>query len=149
MNRLSLGIKIIATFALLGGVVIFLLTNSGASEAFVYSKKVDEVMSTPGRFSQRRLRVEGVLKQGTVSFREKPCEWRFVIKGQNHALRVHFPQCVVPDTFRDDMNVSVTVQGQLKTNKVFLADQVIAKCPSKYEMKERFDQGEAIPHKMP
>jgi cytochrome c-type biogenesis protein CcmE len=38
------------------------------------------------------------------------------------------------------------VQGKLTGDGYFLANKVIAKCPSKYEMKERQHRGEKMPH---
>ena len=140
--------KVGGVFVVLCGFVTFLLAESQASDAFVYSKMVDEVMQDPGAFEGKRLRVEGDLRQGSVTRRDSPCEWRFVLEKGGQEMRVRFPECVVPDTFRDDMGISVTVQGKLE-GEVFVADEVIPKCPSKYEMKERLEQGEASPHAMP
>lgn len=133
---------------LVGGVVALLLT-SDAGDAFVYSKPVHEVMRSPDAFAGRELRVEGDLRQGSVRFREDPCEWRFVLEKEGEEMTVSFPQCVVPDTFRDDFGITVTVQGQLQGDGTFLANQVIPRCPSKYEMKERLEAGESMPHAAP
>jgi len=61
---------------------------------------------------------------------------------------VRFAQCVVPDTFRDiaGMDVGVTVEGTLAADDSFEASSVLAKCPSKYEMKEKQKSGEMMPH---
>jgi cytochrome c-type biogenesis protein CcmE len=148
-RRFSPSIKIGLVVALLGGAVAALLSTS-ASDAFVYSKLVNEVMASPGEFAGRELRVEGMLKPGSHKFREEPCEHRFVIEKQGKELPVAFPQCVVPDTFRDGMGISVVVQGKLTPGgESFLANQVIPRCPSKYEMKQRKDNGESMPHASP
>ena len=147
---LSSSVKVGIVLVLLGGAVAFLLLSSSASDAFVYSKLVNEVMASPGEFAGRELRVEGMLKPGSHKFREEPCEHRFVIEKQGKELPVAFPQCVVPDTFRDGMGISVVVQGKLTPGgESFLANQVIPRCPSKYEMKQRKDNGESMPHASP
>lgn len=139
--------KIGAVFVLLGGGVAFLLWGTEASDAFVYSKLVDEVMSEPARYEGRELRVEGQLQRGSVHFESQPsCEHRFVLARRGHEMPVRFPRCVVPDTFRDDMEMDVVVQGQLQTDGSFLANQVIPRCPSKYEMRQRGQNGEEMPH---
>jgi cytochrome c-type biogenesis protein CcmE len=144
---LSPVVKIGVVLVLLGGSVAFLLFGSSATDAFVYSKLVHEVMVDPAEFEGRELRVEGELKQGSVQFREQPCEWRFVLSKEGHEMPVEFPQCVVPDTFRDGMGISVTVQGRLtEDGGGFLANQVVPRCPSKYEMEQRAKDGEAMPH---
>lgn len=139
-------VRVSAVLVLLGGAVAFLLFGSSAQNALVYSKLVDQVMDDPSQFAGRELRVEGELKPGSIQFREEPCEWRFVIEKGGAEMPVQFPQCVVPDTFRDGMGISVTVQGQLAADGQFLANQVVPRCPSKYEMQERQKNGETMPH---
>ena len=107
---LSSATKIGLVVTLLGGAVASLLFFGSASEAFVYSKMVNEVMTAPAQFAGRELRVEGLLKPGTHKFREDPCEHRFTIEKEGKELPVAFPQCVVPDTFRDGMGISVVVR---------------------------------------
>jgi cytochrome c-type biogenesis protein CcmE len=46
------------------------------------------------------------------------------------------------------MDVGVTVEGELQADNSFEATSVLAKCPSKYEMKDRKASGEAVPHGM-
>lgn len=135
--------KIAGVFVFLAGGVMLLL----ASNVFVYSKLVDEVMSEPDRYRDRELRVEGQLRQGSVVFETEPrCEHRFVLERDGHEMPVSFPRCVVPDTFRDDMEIDVVVQGRLQPNGTFLASEIIPRCPSKYEMRERQEDGEEMPH---
>lgn len=144
-------IKVGIVFTMLGGALALLLFGSQASDALVYSKLVDEVLTKPSDFRGRELRVEGDLKQGSIKFREDPCEYRFVLGKPGKEMPVRFPQCIVPDTFKDGVGLKVTVQGKLTNEGYFLANQVIAKCPSKYEMNERAKQGEKMPagHAMP
>jgi cytochrome c-type biogenesis protein CcmE len=137
-------VKVGLVFVVLVGASVWLL--SGSDNPFVYSKLVHEVMSEPESFEGRRLRVEGELRQGSIQFREDPCEWRFVLQKEGKEMPVRFPQCVVPDTFRDGQGIQVTVQGELSDDGVFLANQVIPRCPSKYEMQERMEAGEEMPY---
>lgn len=149
-HGISTWIKIGAVFLLLGGGVAFLLSGTGASSAFVYSKLVNELMVEPDEWVGREVRVEGQLRQGSVAFVDEPtCEHTFVLEKEGLAMPVRFPRCSVPDTFRDDMPMDVVVQGTLQSNGTFLADQVIPRCPSKYEMEQRGLDGEAMPHAMP
>jgi cytochrome c-type biogenesis protein CcmE len=146
---LSPALKIALIVGFLGAAVALLLFGSSASDAFVYSKLVNEVMTSPQSFAGRELRVEGELKPGSIKFREDPCEYRFVIEKAGKEMAVQFPQCVVPDTFRDGMGISVTVQGKLTSEGGFLANQVVPRCPSKYEMQQRKKNGEVMPHAQP
>jgi cytochrome c-type biogenesis protein CcmE len=136
-------VKIGSVFVVLAGAMLFLLLGTDASDALVYSRLVDQVVADPDAHVGRPLRVEGDLRQGSVAFRESPCEWRFVIEKNERSLPVRFPECVVPDTFRDDYGIEVTVQGALQADGTFLANEVVAKCPSRYEEKMR--RGEKMP----
>jgi len=142
-------VKVGIVFVVLGAALSLLMFGSEASDALVYSKLVNEVLVKPEEFKNRELRVEGDLKQGSIQFREQPCEYRFVIGKEGKEMPVRFPQCIVPDTFKDGLGVQVSVQGRLTNEGYFLANKVIAKCPSKYEMQQRQQAGEKMPHAMP
>jgi cytochrome c-type biogenesis protein CcmE len=92
--------------------------------------------------------VQGILVKGTLVHRDQPCEYRFDIQAKGAVLPVRFPQCVLPDTFRDmpGMDVAVTAEGKLTQSGGFEASNIMAKCPSKYEMKEMQKDGQAAPH---
>jgi cytochrome c-type biogenesis protein CcmE len=131
-----------------GGIVALVMTSF--KDAAVYAKNVDQVAGAHPELAGRNLRVEGNLVHGSLKFADKPCEYRFKIKGKDNEMSVRYPQCVVPDTFRDvaGMDVGVTVEGKLTAGMggAFEATQVLAKCPSKYEMKQRGEAGEQMPH---
>ena len=131
---------------MLSAAVGFLVFGSQATDAFVYCKLVDEVLAQPEAYAGRQLRVEGELVQGSVRFRETPCEWRFALGKGDRQMPVRFPRCTVPDTFRDAPELQVTVQGTLQDEGWFLATQVIPRCPSKYEMEEQKRGGTRMPH---
>lgn len=139
-------VKVGLVFATLAAVIGLIWFSSSAEDAFVYSKLVHEVQKDPKAFENRELRVEGDLKSGSILFQEKPCEWRFVIKSEGQEMPVRFPQCIVPDTFKDGQGIKVTVQGKLTGDGYFAANQVIPRCPSKYEMQQAAERGEKMPH---
>lgn len=146
---MSSNLKIALVLTLFAGGVVAVLLTTGAGDAMTYSKLVDEVVADPSAFRNRQLRVEGKLQQGSIRFREEPCEWRFVLERNGRSMPVRFPECVVPDTFRDGMGIDVTVQGEIDAQGAFLANEVIPRCPSKYEMEQRANAGEAMPHAAP
>lgn len=138
--------RLLAVLAVLGAVVALLLQSRSV---FVYSVMVSEVVSDVGAHLDRTLRVEGQLVDGSVRFREEPCEWRFVLEHEGRRMPVEYAQCVVPDTFRDGMGISVVVEGRLRRDGSFVATQVIPRCPSRYEMEQRRQAGEPMPHAPP
>ena len=132
----------------MGTAAIAALVLTGMQDKALYSKPVDELLAQRAKFSGRPVRAEGNLVHGTLFKRDQPCEYRFTIEKNGKELPVRFAQCVVPDTFRDvaGMDVGVTVEGELRPNDTFEATSVLAKCPSKYDMQQRKQHGEQMPH---
>jgi len=120
----------------------------GMKNKAIYSKPVDELLAQRTSMVGRPVNVDGTLVHGSLMKRDKPCEYRFTIATKGTELPVRYGQCVVPDTFRDvpDIDVGVTVQGELLKDGTFEATQVLAKCPSKYEMKDKAARGDKMPH---
>lgn len=117
------------------GIAALVLTNF--KDATVYAKGVDQLLAEKGRWVGRSVRVEGVLVKGTMKFQEKPCEYQFDATKGGQTIHIRYPSCIKPDTLRDDMpEVGVTAEGKLLDNGEFQANNVLAKCPSKYEMKD-------------
>ncbi len=130
------------------GAAILTLVFTSFEGSAIYSRKVDELAAEREKLMGRNVRVEGELKRGTLVRRDEPCEYRFTMKGQKEELAVRYERCTVPDTFRDvpGLPTLVTAEGTLDPAGHFAASSIIAKCPSKYEMKERAGKGEAAPH---
>jgi cytochrome c-type biogenesis protein CcmE len=139
---------LVVLLVMAGGIVALVMTSF--KDAAVYSKNVDQVLSEGRALGGRQLRVEGNLVHGSLTRRDQPCEYRFTIKGKEAELPVSYAKCIVPDTFRDvpGMDVGVTVEGKLTAGGQFEATTVLAKCPSKYEMKEKQARGEEMPHQL-
>jgi cytochrome c-type biogenesis protein CcmE len=139
---------VIAVALAMSAAAIAALVLSGMQDKAIYSKPVDELLVHKAKFIGRPVRAEGNLVHGTLVKRDQPCEYRFSIQKNGAELPVRFAQCVVPDTFRDvpDMDVPVTVEGELHADDTFEATSVLAKCPSKYDMQQRKQQGEQMPH---
>jgi cytochrome c-type biogenesis protein CcmE len=138
----------IAVGLAMGAAAIAGLVLTGMQSKAIYSKPVDELLGQKAKFMGRPVRAEGNLVHGTLVRRDSPCEYRFTIAKNGAELPVRFAQCVVPDTFRDvpDIDVGVTVEGELQADDSFQASSVLAKCPSKYEMQQKKQNGENMPH---
>ena len=133
---------------LMAAAAVVALVLVGMQDKGIYSKPVDELVAQKDKFVGKSVRAEGNLVHGTLVKRDDPCEYRFKIEKNATEIPVRFAKCVVPDTFRDvpGMDVGVTVEGELQPDGSLEASQVLAKCPSKYEMKEKAAQGEKAPH---
>ncbi len=128
-NIILLGVLVLIAAAV-GALVMF-----SFKDAAVYAKSVDQLMAAKDKLVGRRVRVEGLLVHGSLLKRDNPCEYRFKMQKNGATLEVRYPQCVVPDTFRDrpETDVGVTAEGELAKDGSFEASQIMAKCPSKYE----------------
>ena len=137
---------LVGLLVMVGGLLSLVLLTGGSEQ--IYSVGVDTLSKEPSRYSARNVRVKGMLVKGTLTRRDEPCEYRFKLQEKGSVLAVEYPQCVVPDTFRDmpGMDVEVTAEGKLAANGSFQATSIMAKCPSKYEMKQKSMAGELAPH---
>jgi cytochrome c-type biogenesis protein CcmE len=147
-GRRNLGV-LLGLLVIGGGVLSFVLGQDG--DQLTYAKDVKTVVGNQAELGTRNLKVQGILVAGSLTKREEPCEYRFKIRQKDApdgaVMSVHFPQCIVPDTFRDvpGIDVEATVTGQL-VGEHFQASTIEAKCPSKYEMEQRQLAGEQKPH---
>ena len=142
-SSVLLAVGLVMAASAIVAVVLFTMKDKA-----IYSKPVDMLLQERSKFVGRPVRVEGNLVHGSLIHHDKPCEYDFTITKNGADLPVRYAQCVVPDTFRDvqGMDVGVTVEGELHADNTFEATTVLAKCPSKYEMKDRAARGEHMPH---
>ena len=135
---------------LVAGGAILTLVFTSFKGAMVYARSVDQLLSEKQKLTGRNVTLQGTLKRGTLSKRDEPCEYRFTVKGEAAELPVRYPGCVLPDTFKDvpGMPTEVTAQGTLDPAGYFAASSIVAKCPSKYQMKDMASKGQKAPHDM-
>jgi cytochrome c-type biogenesis protein CcmE len=147
-DRRLKNVGFLAALLVMAGAILGLVLTT-APDAAVYSKGVDELLREKDRLASRNVRVTGMLVKGTLARRDDPCEYRFKIAKNGASIDVRYAECIVPDTFRDvaGMDVEVTAEGKLAGDG-FEATHIMAKCPSKYEMKERAANGEQAPHEL-
>jgi cytochrome c-type biogenesis protein CcmE len=119
-------------------VIALVMMVLGGKEEATYARTPGQIATNREELtaSKKSLRVQGNLVSGTLRKRDQPCEYRFSIEGGGGALEVHYPVCIVPDTFRDvkGMPTEVTAEGSLSADGHLDAKNVLAKCPSKYDM---------------
>jgi len=106
---------------------VLLYTTLG--ESMQYYKYVDEVASSPEAWAGKKLQVHGYVVPGSIGRKRDKLEYQFDIQRNGQTLRAYYAG-VVPDTFKDEAEVVLT--GQL-TESGFVATDMTAKCPSKYE----------------
>jgi cytochrome c-type biogenesis protein CcmE len=142
-KRLLLVIPLVMAAAAIAALVL-----GGMQDKGVYSRPVDQLVAEKTKFLGKPVRAEGNLVHGTLVKKVAPCEYRFSIEKNGVEVPVRYAGCVVPDTLRDvpGLELGVTVEGKLLADNNFEATEVLAKCPSKYEMKDKAAKGEKAPH---
>lgn len=125
--------------AIVAAILFFAL--SGFEEGKAYYRTLDELDDMGETALGKRLRVAGMVREGSIERRGG--EMTFVLEQSELQLEVHYTGSrPVPDTFKDGVNA--VVEGQQRPDGTFEADQIQAKCSSKYEAK--YASGEQSPH---
>ena len=105
------------------------LLYSTLGESMQYYKYVDEVMADPGQWQGKPLQVHGYVVPGSIGRKRDALEYQFQLQRNGKVIKAYYTG-IVPDTFKNDSEVVLT--GQL-TPQGFMATEMTAKCPSKYE----------------
>ncbi len=102
-------------------------------EAFAYYKHVDELLADQAKYGGKTIQVHGFVQPETIQKRVDKdhgvIEYKFNAVNCGSTVEVRYAG-VVPDTFKD--RAEVVVKGKLD-GKIFHANEISAKCPSKYE----------------
>jgi len=114
---------ILATLVALGWV--------GAKESKTYYHTISELSTLNQAELRQHMRVSGNVAPGTIQ--HLPGQIDFVLVEENNRLPVSYTGTdPLPDTFKDD--AQALVEGKLGPDGRFIANQVQAKCASKYEV---------------
>jgi cytochrome c-type biogenesis protein CcmE len=102
----------------------------GARESKTYYHTVAELSSLDATALQQRMRVGGDVEAGSIQ--KLPGRVDFVIQAEGKTLPVSYVGSdPLPDTFKD--GAQCLVEGRAMPDGRFVAEQVQAKCASKYE----------------
>jgi len=112
---------ILGTLAWLGWV--------GTSQSKTYYHTIAELQSLQGRSRQARMRVGGNVEAGSIQ--HLPGRIDFVLREQGRTMKVSYVgNDPLPDTFKD--GAQALVEGRAMPDGRFVAEEVQAKCASKY-----------------
>ena len=129
-------------FLLLGGGLLasmsfLLVVGMNRPGGMMYYLSVTEFMQQPAAPSGD-FRVNGTVETGSIERLHTGLDVRFQITDGQSSVPVAY-HGVIPDTFVDDAAVVVT--GNLQDDGTFVAHELLAKCPSKYEAAEEAGEG--------
>jgi len=102
----------------------------GATESKTYYHTISELPQLKGATAHQRMRIGGNVRPGSIQRLSGRVD--FVLVEQGLTLPVSYVgKDPLPDTFND--NAQALVEGHLMPDGRFVAEQVQAKCASKYE----------------
>jgi cytochrome c-type biogenesis protein CcmE len=111
------------------------LMVSSLGDTMIYYKTVDEILTESARFDGKEVRINGVLVPTSVRQKPGTDQFRFQLSKRGQVLEVAYAG-ILPDSMQDGREL--VVQGALQASqKLFVADQILTKCPSKHEAKAK------------
>jgi len=111
-------------------VTLALLAYVGFTQSKTYYHTISELSSLRSSALHQRMRVSGNVRNGTIEHVSNRVN--FVLEEQGKTLKVtYIGSDPLPDTFKD--GAQTLVEGRLTPDGHFVAEQVQAKCASKYE----------------
>lgn len=109
------------------------LVYGSARDTMVYYLTVEEVTDRTPEIFNERIRVSGLVVPGSIK-KGPDSSLRFSITDGKETIDVRYSG-IVPDIFKEE--VEAVVEGEYSSDKVFRADILLAKCPTKYESEEQ------------
>lgn len=131
---MSMSPKVLVLVGVVIAAMVFLMARTIGGGSGVYYLELQEFRRNP---VDRAVRIAGYVSDGTIEKDSAVLAVRFLLRDERgqETLPVHFDARVsggrVPDTFTDGSQV--VVSGKLAPGGTFEANQLLAKCPSKYE----------------
>lgn len=117
-------------------IVIAAIFLAGGNQTAAYYKSVDEI-ATDAELVGERVKVGGAVVTGSWDRKSNPMTFSIrdenAKEGEGEVVKVVYNGSV-PSTFGDGVVAIVT--GELDQSKTIAADEMITKCPSKYESVE-------------
>jgi cytochrome c-type biogenesis protein CcmE len=122
-NKFAIGSAIIV-------VTLLALAYVGFTQSKTYYHTITELTTLHGPALHERMRVSGNVRAGSIE--HMPGRIDFVLTEQGKDLTVSYVgRDPLPDTFKDGSQA--LVEGKMMPDNRFVAEQVQAKCASKYE----------------
>jgi cytochrome c-type biogenesis protein CcmE len=122
-------IRFAAGFTIILAAVLY-FALSGFQEGKAYYRTIEELDTLGPSANGQRLRVAGIVTDGSV--KRIGGELRFQLEQEHRRLAVRYVgDQPIPDTFKG--GVEAVVEGERQPDGTFQADQIQAKCASKYE----------------
>jgi cytochrome c-type biogenesis protein CcmE len=121
----------------IGGILILaavsFLLYTGFREGTVYYYTVSELKENAAALMDKEIRVTGQVADGSMEWEPDSLTVRFTLLDENESLPITY-RGIAPDNLQEGRDV--VVGGKYREDGIFLADNILTKCPSKYEPQE-------------
>jgi cytochrome c-type biogenesis protein CcmE len=111
-------------------VTLLALAYVGFTQSKTYYHTISELGTLQGTSLHQRMRVSGNVSAGSIEHRAGHVDFVLTEQGKNLAVS-YVGRDPLPDTFKD--GAQALVEGKMMPDNHFVAEQVQAKCASKYE----------------
>lgn len=109
---------------------LVLLAYVGYTQSKTYYHTISELGTLQGASLEQHMRVSGNVQKGSIAHRDGRID--FVLEEQGKVLPISYVgRDPLPDTFKD--GAQALAEGKLMPDGHFVADQIQAKCASKYQ----------------
>ncbi len=137
-NRSQKKTVVAVLFVLFG---IGLMIYNGIDSTGIYFLTVEELIAQATSLKGTSIRVSGNVVDGTIDYNARDLILKFAIsdmENETKTINAHY-NGIMPDAFKD--GAEVILEGVYeKSDNLFKAEILLAKCPSKYE--EEITEGE-------
>lgn len=127
------GMKTRGKFLIGSGIILITLVSLayvGFTQSKTYYHTITELSTLQGSALHQRMRVSGNVRNGSIARRDGRVD--FYLEEQGKAMPVSYVgRDPLPDTFKD--GAQALVEGRMRPDGSFEAEQIQAKCASKYE----------------
>jgi cytochrome c-type biogenesis protein CcmE len=140
-RRKKLGIILFIAAGLGTAIGLSLYALSNNIDLFFTPTQVAAGEVTPGQ----RIRVGGMVKEGSVEHNQEVLEVSFIATDYNHDVHILYAG-ILPDLFREGQGI--VAEGSMRTDGVFQASRVLAKHDENYmsvEVKAALDAAAQVP----
>lgn len=117
-------LAIVAVAAIIG----YILYDGVSGETYFYT--ADQAVAQGPKLRGQTVRVKGKVEEGSIVGAAGQLQRTFRITEHGKSLRVSYDKAL-PDTFKEGMEV--VAQGRVGDDYTLVADEVLVKCPSRYE----------------
>lgn len=120
------------------------LMYQGIQSGGRYYLTVSEFLSQKKDLNDGKVRINGSVVPGTVEFDPNSLQLNFVLKDTESDDKLKINYYGAPPDLIENEGVTLVAEGMYNSQvNIFVADNLLVKCPSKYEKKQEIEEEKA------